>query len=814
MSNYQQLNAAALALRCDAANLAFRTTNELEDFTGMLGQERAVDAICFGVDAQMHGYNLFVHGPEGSGKHSYIRQFLAQRASQEQPASDWCYVNNFTEPHKPRALRLPAGAAADFRLHIARLIEETHQALLSAFESDEYRKRRQRLEASMHSEHEKAITEIREHARKRGLNLQQTMTGFTFIPFHDGKSLTPDEYDELPENKRQQLEKDTREAAEELETVLHRIPRKARELTHHLSELDRQVADAAIADLIDEIIEVYSGNLPVIEHLEDIHQDILDNQQLFLELDNMRSDAIYTQLDGRMHSSQIAQDFPLRRYAVNVLVTHDNSNGAPVIYCENPSHQELLGNIEYRSDMGTLSTDFTLIKAGNLLHANGGYLIIDAYKLLTHPFSWDALKRSLNNEKVRIRSVAQDYGLLNTVSLEPEGIALNAKIILIGDRSIYYLLKLLDPEFGDLFKIAADFDQHMKRSATAEQDYARLLATVARQESLLPLDCNAIAVIIDESIRLANNNQKLSLEMGEVIDILRESHLFARRVNAQCILSDHVLLAIEARRERVGRLREQVQEDMLHNTIRIETTGERIGQLNALAIVALADERFAHPVRLTARVTLGSGGINDIEGEIEMGGPIHSKGMLILSAYVASTYNLGRPLSISASIVFEQSYAGIEGDSASMAELCVLLSALAQAPLKQSFAMTGSVDQFGNVQAIGGVNEKIEGFFALCQARGLDGKQGVIIPAANVRHLMLRSDVVAAVSAGLFNVYSVDHVDAAMELLTGMPAGVVDAAGQFPAGSLNQRVRLALDIYAAQLQQFSADSDRDSRSGH
>ena len=807
MPEYRELPVEALASYCDPASLSFNTTKELEDFDGMLGQERAVEAICFSVDAHMHGYNLFIHGPEGSGKHSYIRQFLQQRASSEQPAADWCYVNNFTEPHKPRALRLPPGTAPQFRLHIARLVEEAYRALLAAFESDEYRRRRQRLETSVQQEHEKAIEEIRQHAKERGLNLQQTMTGFTFIPFHKGKGLTTEEYEELPEEKRQQLEKDTREAAEELEKVLHRIPRKAREFTRNLNEMDHQVASAAIGELINELIESYSGNLPVIEHLEEIHQDIVDNRHLFLSLENLRTDAIKNQLDGRMHSSQIPLDFPLRRYAVNLLVTHENGTGAPVVFCENPSYQELLGNIEYRSDMGALSTDFTLIKAGDLLRANGGYLVVDAYKLLTHPFSWDALKRALNSEKIRIRSAAQDYGLLNTVSLEPEGIALSARVILIGDREIYYLLKFLDPEFGDLFKISADFDDRMRRETTAEQDYARLLATVARRENLLSLDNHAIAAIIDESTRLAGDSAKLSLQMGDVIDVLREAHLLARRLNAQLIVRSHVEQAIAARSQRTGRLRDHIREEIHNKTIAITTSGQATGQMNALAIVDLAEERFAYPVRLTARVALGSAGINDIEREIELGGPIHSKGMMILSSYVASTYSAGRPLSISASIVFEQSYSGIEGDSASMAELCVLLSAIAQVPIKQSFAITGSVDQFGNMMAIGGVNEKIEGYFAVCKARGLDGSHAVIIPKANERHLMLRAEVVNAVADGSFKLYSVEHVDGAMELLTGLPAGKSDSAGEFPANTLNARIRTALDQYAAQLKQFSTPAE-------
>ena len=497
------------------------------------------------------------------------------------------------------------------------------------------------------------------------------------------------------------------------------------------------------------------------------------------------------------------------RYRVNVLLAHDIDAGAPVVFESLPSYNNLIGRIEHTAQQGALLTDFTMIRAGALHRANGGYLLLDALKVLIQPFAWDALKRALESKKVKIESLGQITSLISTVSLDPEEIPLDVKVILLGEPIIYYLLSFYDHEFADLFKVQVDFGHDMNRSDN-QQQYARLLATMARKEKLMPFDRHAVARIIDQSARLADDNEKLSTHMRSLRDLMQESDYWARERGESTVAADDVQQAIDAQVHRADRIRERLQEEIERGTIMIDTAGSKVGEINALSVMMLGGYSFGRPSRISARVRLGKGNVVDIEREVKMGGPIHSKGVLILSHFLGARYALDYPLSLSASLVFEQSYGGVEGDSASSAELYALLSALAEVPVRQSLAVTGSVNQHGEIQAIGGVNEKIEGFFDLCNSRGLSGEEGVLIPAANVKHLMLRHDVVAAVEAGKFSVYPVTSVDEGIELLTGVSAGVREADGKFTADSINRLVEDRLIHFSMQLKHFAkADKSED-----
>ena len=806
MNKDRQLPPEALYRSCDPACFDFDTTEHLPDLGRMLGQDRAVEAIRFGSDIRLEGFNLFVLGPPGTGRHSFVRRFLDEKAAGEAVPSDWVYVNNFEEPRSPKVLELPAGRGCTLRDHIARLIDEAHRAIPAAFESEDYRKQRGEIEERAQQAQNETFETVRKHALEKSLGIMQTATGFTFVPLKDGKEITPKEYAALPKEEQERLRRDTETLAEELKAMLQQIPKRMREVFEEIHQLDRDVALFAVGNLVNELLDEYKTLPRVLEHLKSIQQDIVDNIKAFRGDENGDEQPLKMLLGGKGGGE--AETSSLKRYAVNVLVDRDGREGAPVIFADEPTFQELVGNLEYRAQMGTLVTDFTLLKSGALHRANGGYLIIDARKLLSQPYAYEALKQALKAREVKIRSLGQIYSLVSTVSLEPEPIPLNVKVVLIGERLFYYLLQWYDPEFSELFRVAADFDDRMERDSGNESNYARLLGTIARKETLLPLDKTAVARVIEESARHAGDAERLSAQVRMAADLVREAHYWAQKKGRAAITASDVQQAVDSQVRRASRVRDRMNEEVLRGTVLIDTTGSTVGQVNGLAIVGLGDFMFGHPNRITARLSMGSGRIIDIEREVELGGPLHSKGVLILSRYLASHYVTDRPLSLSASLVFEQSYGGVDGDSASAAELCALLSALADAPIRQSLGITGSVNQFGQVQAIGGVNQKIEGFFDICQGRGLTGDQGVIIPEANVKHLMLRSEVVDAVREGRFHVYAVEHVDQALALLTGMEPGERGADGRFPADTLNARITDRLLEFAENRRAFSKDQKK------
>ena len=788
MGLVRPLEAAALYQRCDPMQFVFETTADLEDLTGVIGQDRAVEAVRFGIGMSRQGYNLFALGPEGTGKYSVVRRYLERQAAGQPPPSDWCYVSNFVEAYKPRILQLPAGGGSRFRRDMEHLVEELRTAIPATFESENYRQRRQDIEEEFRERQDKVLTELQRQAQERGLALIRTPMGLAFAPTREGEVISPEEFQKLPPAEQERVQADVSALQEALQKSLSQLPQWDRERRAKLKELNQEVGMFAVGHLIEELRQMYLDLPAVLAYLTSVQQDVIDNLDEFLGITDTPPAA---PTEASPPRPPITASF-FRRYQVNVIVDHSGATGAPVIYEDHPTVQNLVGRIEHMAHMGTLVTDFNLIKAGALHRANGGYLILDARRVLLQPFAWDELKRALRSREIRIEVLGQTLSLVSTVSLEPAPIPLDVKVILLGERMLYYSLYEADPDFGELFKVAADFEDQMDRTADNHLLYARMIGTIARQEGLRPLDRTAVARVIEQSARLAGDAEKLSTHMHSIADLLREADYWAGEAQHHVIAATDVQRAIDAQIRRLDRVRERTQEEIQRGTILIDTQGAAVGQVNGLSVLSMGQFAFGRPSRITARVRLGRGEVVDIEREVALGGPIHSKGVLILSAYLGARYAADRPLSLSASLVFEQSYSGVEGDSASSAELYALLSALADLPVKQGLAVTGSVNQRGQVQPIGGVNEKIEGFFDTCRAQGLTGEQGVLIPASNVKHLMLRHDVVAAVAAGQFQVYAVETIDQGIEILTGVLAAERDASGEFPVGSVNQRVEARL----------------------
>ncbi len=793
----------ALCHQVDTSQWTFRTTADLEDTVEAIGQARANEAVQFGINMRHDGYNLFVLAPPGLGGNRMVRGLLSAQAAKEPVPPDWCYVHNFDQPHRPKMLRLPAGQGMKLRDDMEELVEELRSAIPAAFDSEEYRARRHEIDQGQKERQEQVFEALGGDAAKEGIALIHTPTGMAFAPTKDEKIISPEEFAQLPEEERRRIQASVVRFREQLERIVEQIPQWRREHLELIRELNRGVIMAAVGGRITGLKKRYTEFPIVLEYLSAVELSVVTNSEDFRGSDENEE----SPLSRLVLLGASREETKKRRYEVNLLIDNSAARGAPVVYLDNPAHAELIGRVEHLAQMGALVTDFTLIKPGGLHRANGGYLILDAQRLLQQPFAWEGLKRCLSAREIRMESLGQMLSLISTVSLEPEPIPLAIKVVLLGERWIYYLLYHLDPDFRELFKVAADFNEDMDRSPESERLFAQLLATIGRREGLRPFDRGAVARLVEHSSRLAADSQKLCVRVEEVTDVLRESDYWAQQAGRQFAEAADVEQAIEARIRRSDRVRELTQEAMRRGMLLIDTQGEKVGQINGLSVASLGGFAFGHPVRITARVRLGRGEVIDIQREVKLGGPIHSKGVLILAGFLGARYNPGKPLSLSASLVFEQTYGEVEGDSASCGEVCALLSALAEAPLRQGLAITGSVNQHGDVQAIGGVNEKIEGFFDTCKARGLVEGQGVVIPASNAKDLMLRAEVVAASRAGSFHVYPVATVDEAVELLTGVSAGERAPDGTFPEGTLNRRVEDRLKQLSDQARAFSVRSD-------
>lgn len=786
--------------RCPIENIPFSSTAEVKELKEHLGQERALEAVEFGISVPHQGYNLFVVGPEGSGRHSVIRSFINKKVADASPPDDWCYVYNFQTPHKPIALRFPQGQAPAFKKEMHDLIDTLKTTIPSVFEGDDFRGRKKVINDTLENKTEKLYNDLDTLAKEKSIAVIKNENGIIFTPVDEkGKPLDIAEFNKLPEKAQKEIESNLQEMKSKLQQDMHKISTYKREAQEQKRKLKKETAKNVVGHLIESLKTKYSESEKVVAYLNDVEEDITERVDDFL-----RQREEYRQ--GIVPFTPPPPSF--ERFDVNVLVHHDES-GAPVIYEDLPTYQNLHGRCEYLAKMGTLTTNFTLIKPGSLHRANGGYIIIDARRLLMQPFAYEELKRSLRAKRISMEPVERLLGLMSTVTLEPEPIPLETKVVLIGEAMIYYLLDYYDPEFQTLFKVQADFEHDMERNAESERNYALLIADLAGQNELLPLDNQAVARIIEETARHAEDNRKLSLHISKVVDLLKESDHIARKTNTSIISADDVQSAIDAAKRRGGRIRDRYLESIDQGMRYIDTSGEKTGQINGLSVILLGSDSFGFPTRITAATRPGKEGIVDIEREVDLGGPIHSKGVMILSSYLSSCYARKVPLSLHASLVFEQSYGDVEGDSASCAELCTLLSQLAGAPIRQWLAITGSISQKGEVQPIGGCNEKIEGFFDVCNKRGLTGKEGVIIPEANVRHLMLRQDLIDALEKEQFKIYGVKNVDEAIELLTGVKAGQRDAEGNYPEDSINGRVEAQLIEYAQDLQEFEKQDKED-----
>lgn len=750
---------------CSLEQFDFDTTETLDDLKAVIGQDRAIQALHLGVNIQHDGYNLFVLGPTGVGKHTVVREYLEKQSRIREMPPDWVYVNNFDKPSEPIAISLTHEHATIFRNDMHQLVEDLCSAIPSAFETDEYHLRLQEIDDDLKKTIESAFSTLNDEADASNMRLLRTPHGFAFAPVKNNEVIKPKEFDALPKEEQQQIEDTINVLEEKLTAILRMQPQWQREARNKIKELNRQIVMFASGHLIDDLKIKYQNHKVILTYLEAVQQDVINNLQNF-RLDEDATDHMHVPL-MKMPA--------FRRYDVNILVDHtQHDGGVPVVFLDLPNYANLIGAVEYTVHMGALQTDFTLIKSGAMHQANGGYLIIDAMKLLMQPYAWEGLKRALFSRQIKIQSLGQIYSLVSTVSLEPEPIPLNIKVVLIGERVLYYLLHAYDPEFRQLFKIAADFDDRLHRTAENQQMYARMITGLLRRDKLRPFDRSAVARIIEHGARLAGDAEKLSISVMDIADLLREADYYASIAEQATVNRDNVQQAIDAQIYRGDRLRELLHEAINRGLLMIDTDGAKIGQINGLAVMQLGDVSFAVPSRITATARLGSGKVIDIERETKLGGAIHSKGVFILSSFLAERYAKDYPLSLSASLVFEQSYGRIEGDSASMAELCSLLSALSGLPIRQSLAMTGSVNQRGEAQAIGGVNEKIEGYFDICKFRGLSGKQGVLIPASNVRHLMLRADVIEACANEQFAVYAYNNYDEAMTVLTGESAELIN----------------------------------------
>ena len=787
-----------LRRRCDPAALDFATTDELEPLDSLIGQERAIEAIRLSAGMRHRRFNLFVLGPEGSGRHAAVARLLAEAAGERPAPDDWVYVHDFDAPDRPRALRLPRGAGPKLRRAMAELIDDLAQGIPALFESEEYQSRRAAIEEEFGGRNEKAFSELAQRARERGVAILRTPMGFALAPVKDGEVQKPEVIEKLPEAERKAIRENVAKTQEELSGFLESLPRIEKEHRAAIAalnaEMAEQVVDLNLADLRAE----FAGIKALEAHFDALRKDLIANAELFLKAGSQRGEGAFPIAPAHIH------DTPrFHRYAVNVMVSHaEDAIGAPVVVESLPTLSNLTGRVEYMQQMGTLVTDVTLIRPGALHKANGGYLVLDARRVLTEPFAWDALKRCLETAEIRMIGAGERLGLSATGTLEPEPVPLDLRVALVGDRFLHLLLEKHDPEFAQLFTVTAEFGPDMDRRAESMALFARQVAAVVRRECLRPVTADGVAALIEIASREADDREKLSLVLSRLWDVLREADHHAREDGAETVDRAHIEGAEAARLRRIDRVAERMQEMIARGTVMIDTRGSVVGQVNGLTVASLGAARFGWPARITARVRLGAGQVVDIEREVKLGGPIHSKGVLILSGYLSTHYLPETPLSLWASLVFEQSYGGVEGDSASVAELCALLSALAGVPLSQSLAVTGSVNQLGAVQPVGGVNEKIEGFFDACSAQGLTGRQGVLIPRRNADSLMLRADVVEAVADGRFQIHAIDHVDQALELLTGLPAGRRGLNGEFATGSVNANVEARLIDFAEARRDF------------
>ena len=750
-----------LRASCETDALGFETTADLPELKGTVGQDRAMAAIDFGLGMKTKGYNIFAAGPTGTGRNFAVSSRTQEVASKQPTPDDWCYVYNFDDPRRPRSLRLPPGRAVRFREDVEGLISSTGQEIPRAFESESYEERKERAVADVQAERNRLLRELDEEARRRGLMIQATPMGFAAVPLVDGSPMSREQFEQLPEEERKAINEKMETLRGRIQETVLQVRQLEKEVRRRLQGLDREVAMLAIGDRFEEVKAQYREQPEVVKHLERMAEDAVSHL------------AQFRGAGSEFEEGQPPDGAP-PRYQVSVVVSNEENSGAPVIIEHSPTYYNLMGRSEYRPVAGGAVTDHTLIKPGALHRANGGYLILQAMDVLVSPFAWEALKRALRSEEVVIENIGEQWTPIPAATLRPEPIPLDVKVVLVGSPLLYFLLYHYEEEFGKLFKVRADFDVDMAVGRDSCRSYAAFIATHCRDEGLRQLAKAAVARVVEHGMRLASDQEKLSTRFAAVADMLAEANFWAGQDKADLIDVQHVEKALEEKEYRSRRMEDRLFEFIARGDLILQVDGQAEGQVNGLAVLDVGDYMFGRPARITARVTPGRAGVVNIEREARMSGQIHQKAVMILSGYLLGTYAEASPLSLSATIAFEQSYEMVEGDSASCAELYAILSSLSGAPIRQSVAVTGSVDQNGRVQPIGGANQKIEGFYAACKLKGLTGDQGVMIPRQNVKNLMLKPEVVQAVKDGKFHVWAVSHVDEGIEVLTGVPAGAPD----------------------------------------
>ncbi len=749
--NDLKLPAEKLRWECDPDGFDFNTTDEIPGLEGTVGQVRALKAIDFGLGMQQDGFNLFLAGEPGTGRSTTINNLLSKRAKTEPPPKDWCYLHNFKGPDYPISLSLPSGMGSEFARDMDEFLEGIKINIPKALESKEYETNKLAIMEEYQEKNSDLFSKLEEDAGEKGFALQRTVSGLVMVPQKEGRSYTQEEYEALSKEERDRLDETGKELSEKLNDVLRQVRENEKNTKEELAKLDRELGVFSVGHHLDPLREKYAEFAKVLTYIEAVQEDIL------LNLEDFKPQSSTPQIPGLKLPRQ---EPSFERYKVNLFVDNKGIEGAPIIFEANPTYNNLFGRIEHVMQMGgAATTNFTLIKPGALHRANGGYLIVDAREVLINPFAWDALKRCIRNGVIRIEDVLEQYRFMTVVSLKPEPVPLQAKIIMIGSPWIYYLLYHLEPDYRKFFKVKADFDSRVTRTPEIMNDYAFFVSVHCKNEKLLPFDRTGIAALLEYCARLVEDQEKLSSQFMEISDMIREADYWAQKENSNHVTREFVKRAIAEKNFRNNRIEERVQELITDGIILVDTSGSEVGQINGLSVITLGDFAFGRPSRVTARVYIGRSGMVNIEREVKLSGPIHDKGVLILTGYLGGKYAHDKPISFSASICFEQSYDGVEGDSASSTELYALLSALSGVPLKQNIAVTGSVNQLGRVQPIGGVNDKIEGFYAVCKAMGLTGEQGVIIPKSNERHLMLNDEVTAAVKEGRFHVWSVETID-------------------------------------------------------
>ena len=803
-----KLKSDELYKKCDPHKFEFATTAELEERLSALGQDRAISAVELGINIKSKGYNLFCLGPEGTGKTSLVKRILVKEAKNRPTPNDWVYVYNFDEPHKPIAISFEAGQAPEFAKDIDKLIEEFSSSIPAVLDSDEYKAALSIIREKYKQKKEEYVRLLQKKAKGKSVSLLHMPVGLVVAPVKNGEVLSPEAFDELPEDEKKSLIEDLNAMQEEIENTAQDLPAWEDKQRKESSVLREKFIKLAVKNPIDNLRHKYKGHKQVNDFLKAVQKNIIENIEDFLPNGGNESngqgegeDAL-TALLSRMNKQE---EDKFAKFKVNVVVKNEPDSGAPIVHLDHPTQGNLVGKVERLQQYGALLTDFTLIKAGALHHANGGFLLIDARKLLLQPYAWDSLKRALASKTIKIETPSDETSF-TTISLDPMPIPLDVKVILTGDEELYEVLSERDPDFSDYFKVEADFGVLMDRTEENELEYAKLIGSLSKKKHLRSLNRQAVAKVIEYSSRLAEDSEKLTAHIASIGDLLREADYWARKSKANQIGKNHIEQAINAQIYRSDRIKQAMLEQIDKGTILIDVEGERVGQINGLVVYNFSRTSFGKPSRITTQVRIGKGEFINIEREVDMSGPIHSKGVLILQSLIANRFAKEYPLSLSASIVFEQSYGGVDGDSASSTEYYCLLSAIANLPIKQNIAVTGSINQFGEIQPIGGANEKIEGFFDVCNHRGLTGTQGVIIPRTNVKDLMLREDVLAAVDEGRFHIWAVDTVDDGIEILTGIPAGKPDKKGEYPKGTVNYLVKKSLEHYYDKYVHFARET--------